>query len=143
MKSGLRVFIDSDIVISSLISPAGAAYLLVNQTKVKKFVSNISVKELKLVVTRLKLKPEQLIRLIRNNLTMIKLKPSLNLIKISYGKYVTDINDSHVVAGAKEAKTNFLVTYNIKHFQKNLIKKDLGIIIMRPGEFLQFHRNSV
>lgn len=142
MKTDLRVFIDSDIVISSLISPTGAAYILVNQTKVKKFVSNISVKELKLVVTKLKLKPEQLTRSIKNNLTMIKLRLGLSLIKIKYGKYVTDINDSHVVAGAKEAKTNFIVTYNIKHFQKDLIKKDLRIIIMRPGEFLQFHRNN-
>lgn len=143
MKSDLRVFIDSDIVISSLISSTGAAYLLANQTKVRKFVSDISVKELKLVVARLKLKPEKLTLLIKNNLTVVKLKSSLSLIKTNYGKYAIDINDSHIVAGAKEAKASFLVTYNLKHFQKDLIKKDLGIIIMRPGEFLQFLRNSL
>jgi len=142
MKAGLKVFVDSDVVISSLISTAGAAYLLINEIKVKKFVSDFSVKELKLVVKKLKLKPRQLDQAIKKKLMIVKLKQDLRSIKKSDGKYVTDENDSHVVAGAKEAGADFLISYNLKHFQRNLIKKDLKIIIMRPGEFLQFLRSG-
>ena len=143
MKAGLRVFVDSDVVISSLISTAGAANLLINQTKMKKFISNFSVKELKLVIKKLNLKQKQLDQVIKKKLTIVKLRQDLRLIKKNYGKYVTDENDSHVAAGAKAARTDFLVSYNLKHFQRNLIKKNLKIIIMRPGEFLQFLRSGV
>ena len=57
----LKIFVDSDVVISSLISQTGAAFLLLNQIdSFEQFVSNISVKELEQVVNRLNLDPKKL-----------------------------------------------------------------------------------
>ncbi len=55
MKEKLTIFLDSDVIISSLISKKGAAFLLVNNKKTEKYISNVSFKEIKVVMKRLKL----------------------------------------------------------------------------------------
>ena len=42
----LKVFVDSDVIISSLISSTGAACILLNQKDLDLFISNVSLKEL-------------------------------------------------------------------------------------------------
>jgi predicted nucleic acid-binding protein len=56
----MRVFIDSDVVISSLLSSTGAAYFLLNQSEIEPVISSISQKELQIVVKRMGLKEENL-----------------------------------------------------------------------------------
>ena len=53
-------------------------------------------------------------------------------------KYTRDANDSHIVAGAKMAKAQFLVTYNTKHFQVEKIQDELGITVLPPAFLLQY-----
>lgn len=50
---GTKIFVDSDVVISSLISEKGAAYFLLNEQKSKFVISNISKIELERIVSRL------------------------------------------------------------------------------------------
>src|SRR4030042_6120874 len=122
----LKVFVDSDVVISSLISSTGAAYLLINNTKLDLFVSDISQKELETVAKRLQINKKKLRSLLKNRFKLVELKKK-------YGNYVLDENDAHVIAGAKEAKARFLVSYNIKHFRTDKIKKDFNILILPPA----------
>ncbi len=137
----MDVFIDTDVIISSLLSTQGAAYLLLQQRKMKLYISSYSLKEAEIVVKRLDIKPQKLRGLIDKPLIIIPLRSSLWQIQSSYKQYVTDLDDAHIVAGAKEAKTKFLISYNIKHFKVDGIKRDLGITILTPGSFIQYLRS--
>ncbi|TSC86082.1 MAG: Uncharacterized protein G01um101416_732 [Microgenomates group bacterium Gr01-1014_16] len=126
----MKVFVDSDVVISSLISDTGAsAQLLKTNNEIKKIISNLSQKELEIVKARLKID---------------RPLPKLETIIISnikkYSIYSTDPNDAHIVAGAHQAKARFLITYNLKHYRIEKIKQDMNIIVMTPGTFLQYLR---
>ena len=55
MNSKPKVFFDSDVVISSLISTTGASYLLLDNKDISKNISNFSLKELNIVIDRLKI----------------------------------------------------------------------------------------
>lgn len=138
----LKVFIDSDVVISSLISSTGAAFLILNQTNdLDLFVSNISIRELEEVVKRLNLDQKQLKELIDQQFSVTQLKETIKEIKTSYLKYVLDIDDAHVVAGAKAGAVQFLISYNTKHFKVDKLKGDFNITLMTPANFLQYLRS--
>ncbi|MBL7078327.1 putative toxin-antitoxin system toxin component, PIN family [Candidatus Shapirobacteria bacterium] len=142
--SAVRVFVDSDVVISSLISQKGVAHLLlftkISQS-VKFYLSNFSLKEQRVVIERLKINHKNHASLVKKRLTLIELKSSLRAIKKNYQSYVNDLDDAHIVSGAKKAKAGFLITYNQKDFKKEEVKKDFGIIILSPGLFLQYLRS--
>lgn len=142
MKPSLTVFVDSDVIVSSLISKTGAAYFLVNNSQLKLFISDVSFKELKIVVKRLNLNEDDLENLINNKFKVIKLTQTLKAIKEKYQEYVLDINDSHIVAGAIKLKAKFLITYNLKHFKSDKIKTEFDCLLMNPAAFLQYLRMS-
>jgi len=142
MKADLRVFVDSDVVISSLISSSGAAFLLLNQSKKHKLlVSNISVKEMRIVVLRMRLGISKLDELLEERLIIIKLKQKAVEFRKTYGNYVTDVNDAHIVAGAVIAKAKFLITYNVRHYKTEKIRSKLEIVILTPAKYLQYLRS--
>ena len=141
MKRKITAFVDSDVVISSLISKLGAAYFLINETSLKFFISNISLKKLKVVVKKLGLKNEALERLVKKQFYITSLKTDLKKIEEKYKDYVMDINDSHIIAGVVKSKVKFLITYNLRHFNVDKIKRDFDILIMTPARFLQYLRS--
>ena len=130
----IKAFLDSDVIISSLLSSTGAAHLLINKNSLIKFISNVSAKEIQIVAKRLKIKTAVVDQLIRR-LKIVRLNQD-------FGKnYVTDFYDSNIVSGAVTAKTKFLLTYNLKHFKIDKIKRDYGILVYRPAQFLQYLRS--
>ncbi len=135
MASPVRVFLDSDVVISSLISHKGASYMLINTAYVEKVVSSISVAEITIVVKRLKLSIEKFRKLLKDFLQVINLTSHED-----FSDFVLDPHDAHVVAGAKQSEAKFLVSYNIKHYKVDAIKGKLGIRVVRPSEFVQYLR---
>ena len=137
----MRVFIDSDVIISSLISSKGAAFILLNNPNVLKLISNYSILEIDEVIERLKLSQTQFNELTQQHLVLTEMEMTLNEIKSKFGDYVMDIDDAHIIAGAKIAKVKFLITYNLRHFKIDRIKKELGIIVITPGMFLQYLRS--
>jgi len=139
----LRVFVDSDVVISSLISKKGAAYFLLNEklSRVRFFISNISFKEQKIVAKRLKIDEKRLQDLVKKSLAVVQLKRSTNQLKKKFQAHTIDPDDAHVVAGAQKSKAKFLTTYNQRHFKKDKIKKDLDILLLTPAQFLQYLRS--
>lgn len=137
----MRVFTDSDVVISSLISKKGAAYLLINQSNLKLFVSNYSKEELERVVDRLDLSKNKLKSLLKRKFKTVKLVSELEKIKEQFIDYVLDSNDAHIVAGAKKAKSRFLISYNIRHYKQEKIIKDFNIIVTTPAKLLQYLRS--
>lgn len=134
----LSVFLDSDVLVSSCLSDTGAASLLLNQDTLIKFYTNIQEKELQIVFKRLSISPTKLSETLQK-CALIDLKsPNLNL----YSTHTTDLNDRHIVAGAVASNTRCLISYNIKHFQIETIKRDFGINTLTPAQFLQFLRST-
>lgn len=140
MKEKLTIFLDSDVVISSLISEKGAAFALVNNKRVEKYISNISLKEIKIVIKRLKLDTKSA-KKIFDQFNLVKLEDNINVLKTKYSPFVNDTNDAHIVAGVQESSANFLITYNLKHFKKEFIKQNLKAITLTPALFLQYLRS--
>lgn len=138
----LRVFTDSDVVISSLISQKGAAYFLLNQAHdLKLFLSNISTSELEKVTDRLELDRNKLIHLIKKRFSILTMEETTDELKKLFAAYVIDPDDAHIVAGAKAAHAQFLISYNIKHFKADKLKQDFNIILTTPAMFLQYLRS--
>lgn len=138
----LRVFIDSDVVISSLISSTGAAHALLTETpNLERTISNLSSQELKEVCKRMQLDALTLLKTVEQQLHVIHLKTSHSALKKSHAQFVADTNDSHIIAGAESSKSKFLITYNLKHFRVEKIKAELNIIVLTPANFLQYLRS--
>ncbi|MBI4067563.1 hypothetical protein HY407_04215, partial [Candidatus Gottesmanbacteria bacterium] len=70
------------------------------------------------------------------------IKQNISSIKVNYSSYVLDINDGHIVAGAQSAKADFLLTYNLKHYQAVKLKDDFHIYVFTPALFLQYLRSQ-
>ncbi len=138
----IRVFVDSDVIISSLISESGAAFTLISHTEqVELYISNYSLSELNKVVDRLHLQQEKLQNIIKTRLISVKIGQTYKKVQIQFADYVRDSEDAHVVAGAKEAKVSFLVSYNVRHFNAEKLRQDFQIILLTPGLFLQYLRS--
>ena len=138
----MRVFIDSDVVISFLLSSTGAAYFLLNQSQIEPVISSLSQKELRIVAKRMGIEIEKLETLIENRFEVINITKKLEEVKQEYVHYVTDINDAHIVAGAHNAKVKYIISYNLKHFKTDKIKDELDVLLLTPALFLQYLRSQ-
>ena len=135
-----KIFVDSDVIISSLISETGAAYLLLNQPNLNLFISNLSISEQKVVVKRLSLSFTKWQKLTAK-LNLVNVSENIKIHKQALKSYVLDPNDAHILAGGIKSKAKFLITYNLKHFKLDKIKSELGILVISPGNFLQYLRS--
>lgn len=137
----MHAFVDSDVVVSSLLSQSGAAYALLHTSQITPIISSLSQKELEIVIERLEIPKNQLETLLKQNIKVINAKQTPDELKIKYEKFVTVKYDAHIVAGAKSADVTFLITYNLKHYKIDKIKSELNIIVMKPAVFLQYLRS--
>lgn len=137
MANVLPVFVDTNVVISSLLSPHGAARMLIQHNSIRNFVSNISLDEAKRVATQLHLSINVLEETARKYFHVLQLKKGTIQ---KYTEYVTDIYDTHIVAGAHKGKVRFLASYNMRHFKMDAMKSDLSILVYTPATILQYLR---
>lgn len=142
MRISTKIFVDSDVIISSLLSQTGAAHLLVNGKGLELLVSDVSYKELRIVADRLNIEKRKLNTLIKSRFKIIELKEKVSQLKKQFLNYVSDPNDAHIMAGAVKAKANFLVTYNMKHFHFERLKQDFNIITLTPAQPVQYLRSK-
>jgi len=138
----MHLFIDSDVIISSLLSDSGAAHLVIHHSQLKPIISLISVSELRIVADRLGIESGKLETLITSRFSVIPLTKNLQTIKKEYEKFVSDNNDAHIVAGAHCAGSKYLISYNLEHFESDVLKNELDILVMTPGIFMQFLRSN-
>jgi putative PIN family toxin of toxin-antitoxin system len=138
----IQVFLDSDVLISSLLSKTGASFELIYNTKTVKITTNSVQEEVTEVANKLKITNKKQTEKMLNKLDLIKINLSKSQLTSKYAKFVYDNKDSHVIAGAHKSKSRFLLTYNTRHYNMDLIKNDLGIIVLKPGNFLQYLRSN-
>lgn len=137
----VKIFLDSDVVISSLLSQTGASDAVINNTNLSSFISNFSHEELKRTIGKLGVDQKELEDMLKKRVKIIKVKNNKEEILDKFESYVHDIEDAHIVAGAKEAKVKFLITFNIRDYKIERIHKDFGIKVIIPGELLQYLRS--
>jgi len=137
----IKVFLDTDVVISSLLSKTGASHEVINSSKIEKFISKQVKKEVLEVSKRYNISTQE-IEFVFKNTGLISLKISKKSLINDYGEYVSDEQDTHVVFGALKAKVKFLLTHNTKHYNIEKIRKDLDLQILKPGNFLQYLRSK-
>lgn len=135
----LVVFVDTDVVISSLISKTGAAYLLLQKNKkVDLWLSNFSETEITGIIDRLKLNLRDWQKC-KNYFKFARLDQNIKMLRRKYQTYTMDIDDAHIIAGAMATGSGYLLTYNIRHYFVEKLK-ELNIIVLTPGQFLQYLR---
>ncbi len=136
----MQIFVDSDVVISSLLSSTGAAHFLLFRSQIKPILSSISLVELRVVNKRLGISGDKLETLVKERCKLFKMSKGVEELKKEYGSYVIDINDAHIVAAAHQSEAKYLISYNLKHFKTDKINSELDILILTPALFLQYLR---
>ncbi|PIR42787.1 hypothetical protein CO058_03430 [candidate division WWE3 bacterium CG_4_9_14_0_2_um_filter_35_11] len=136
----MRVFLDSDVVISSMMSKEGASRILTSGNGLfLPVISDFSLQEIMKVSERLHIS-KSIFEQVINSIKVIKTNHSLENFKKEFSKYVLDINDVHIIGSAVNLNVGFLITFNLKHYKQEDIKADLKIITITPGSFLQYIR---
>ncbi|OGY15795.1 MAG: hypothetical protein A2784_01590 [Candidatus Chisholmbacteria bacterium RIFCSPHIGHO2_01_FULL_48_12] len=136
----IQVFLDTDVIISGLLSKTGAAFEIIKHPAVKKTISKAVKREIVTVTKRLKIRSHKSKALVKD-MSVVALELTKSRLTKDYQRFVSDRQDCHVVAGAKASKSGFLLTHNLKHYQVDKIKTDLGIMVLKPGNFLQYLRS--
>jgi len=136
----ISVFLDTNVIIASLLSNSGASSQIIKNPKLNKIISKTVKEEILEVSIRLNLN-HVLINSQLDKYKIITPKITKKVLENTYGKFVFDQEDSHVVAGTHSSKTKFLITHNLKHFNINRINSNMGIIVLTPGNFLQYLRS--
>jgi predicted nucleic acid-binding protein len=129
-----QVFLDSDVVISALLSNIGASATIIKNKHINKTISRAVQQEVKIVSKR-----HKILKKLPKILISARHLGKRRIVK-TYARYVFDQQDSHVVAAAHHSKSKFLITHNIRHYNQTKIKADLNIIVTSPGKLLQHLR---
>lgn len=127
-KRKTRVFFDSSVLISASISATGKSRYLLNlsdKNKIKGISSRYAVLESERAL--IKKLPEAL-------LMFQKVIQEANIVK--YEKMIKDKADAPILASAIEAKVDYLVTLNRKHFLSDKeLQSKVDFKIIKPEEF--------
>ena len=131
----MKVFLDADVLFSASYSMNGASHEVVNHSSVILYTSNECMNE---AIRALKKYDKSLDPIFFEKIKIVNVTKKDAL---EHYIYVFDLSDAHVVAGAVKSKANILTSFNIKDFKSDLIYKDLGVSILKPGEMLSYQRN--
>lgn len=138
IKLPINIVLDTDVIVSASLSEKGASYSLIadaDRQIVHKFTSSEQIKEYREVIRRLNKK---------SIIHFPKEFERIDLDKTSVSEasdYTHDPNDAHIIALAASSKSKFLVTYNLKDYKKEGLRRDFDLICMTPGIFLQYLRS--
>ena len=140
VKKGVRVFLDSNVILSGLISDTGAPRIILDLLTIKLpfligCTGRFNVMEIERV---LKNKMPQALPVYRYYLPQLNLRiipmPRPHELKELSGKIVD--KDLPVLASDIRWKADFLVTGDKRHFQKLKPLKDYALKIVTPAEFV-------
>ena len=137
-----RVFLDTSVLIAGLASPTGASAAIrdLGESEALRIVLSRQVLiEADRVLLR---KFPHLIE--RYRLFIKSLSPELaddpSPDEVRAAEAVIDPNDAPILAAAKQARVDYLVTLNTKHFLISKVRAFYGAPIVTPGEFLAAFR---
>lgn len=145
--SKIRVFLDSSAVIAGVISPTGAARVLLVMSEngqIDTFISEQVIAESERSIAR---KVPQALPELRQTLKDAGLKvvhnPTFEEIKENL-YLIADPNDVPILLAAMKAHADYLATHNRKHFLNDpKVAERAGMMIGTPGDVLAWIRANL
>ena len=138
-----RVFLDTSVLISGLASPTGGSAAIRDPCEAEELRIVLSRQVLVEADRVLLRKFPQLIE--RYRLFIKSLSPELaddpSPDAVRAAEAVIHPNDAPILAAAKQAKVDYLVTLNTKHFLTPRVQTFYAAPIVTPGEFLAAFRH--
>ena len=141
-KRIVRVFLDSNVILSGLLSDKGAPRTILDLLTLKLpfLVGSTGRYNLIEIERNLKKKMPEILSVYKRYLPKLNLKiislPRPEELREFSGK-ITD-KDVPVLVSAIRSKTDFLVTGDKQHFQKLKSQGDYSFKIVTPSEFIDF-----
>lgn len=135
----MRVYFDASVIIAALLSPTGGSSLLfayIKSGKIKGVTSQTVIEEILENTQKLKKSKEEIERFIAASGLVVR--KSITIKEITPYKNLVNVEDAHLIAGAKLTKCTHLVTLDKKHLLRSDIHaKFLPLIILSPKELLE------
>jgi len=130
----LKVAIDTNVFVTALRSRRGASFKLLFEINREKFIQNISTSlifEYESAAKRETKLPKKQIDAILDTICQISRKSKIFFL---WRPFLRDPKDDFILELAIESESEYIITYNKKHF-KNIEK--FGIKLLDPKEFLE------
>ena len=130
----LNVVIDTNVFVTALRSRRGASFKLLFEINREKFIQNISTSlifEYESAAKRETKLPKKQIDAILDTICQISRKSKIFFL---WRPFLRDPKDDFILELAIESESEYIITYNKKHF-KNIEK--FGIKLLDPKEFLE------
>lgn len=137
-----RVFLDTSVLIAGLASPTGASAAIRDLGEAEELRIVLSRQVLveadRVLVKKFPHLIERYRRFIKNFSPELADDPSSHAVRTA--ETVIDPDDAPILAAAKQAHVDYLVTLNTKHFLKPKVRAFLPVPILTPGGFLVVFR---
>ena len=135
----MRVFFDASVIIASILSETGGSSKLLRYIRAGKFVgitSQTAVDEVLEKTQKIKKSKNEIESFIAESKLLVRKKITLEEIQPYSG--LVDIEDAHLIAGAKLTGCTHLVSLDKKHIlREDIQKKFLPLLIVSPKMLLE------
>ena len=136
-----RVFFDASIIIAAVLSKTGGSSLLFQYIKIGKIIGITSQTAIDETLEedkpkRIKRSKEEIEQFIAHSGLVVR--ESITLEEIAPYKDLVDVEDAHLITGAKLTKCTHLVTLDKKYLlREDIQKRFLPLHIVSPKELLE------
>ena len=137
----MRVFFDASVIIAALLSPSGGSSQLLKYIKLSKIMGITSQTVIEEILEedkfiRIKKSQREIEQLVADSRLIVR--KSITKGEIAPYQGLADIEDAHLIAGAKLTRCRYLVTLDKKHLLRpDIQKKFLPLKIVSPGQLLE------
>lgn len=133
-----KIYLDASVIIAALLSENGGSAKVIKLSKLGYFVTITSqtvIEEIEKHTLKIKKDKGEIQKFIINSKILVREKILLSEIK---KVKEVDIDDAHLIVGAKLTECDFLITLDKKHLLKPNIKKYFkSLKIVTPGKLLE------
>jgi predicted nucleic acid-binding protein len=137
-----QVFLDTSVLVSGVLSRSGASAAILDLGEAGEIVLVVSRQVLieadRTFVVKFPPMVERYRSYVKHLAPLLADEPSSDAIKESAG--VIDSDDAPILAAAKQARVDYLVTLNTKHFLTPKVRAFYAAPIVTPGELLAAFR---
>lgn len=137
-----RVFLDTNVLVSGVLSRTGASAALLDLAEAEEILAVVSRQVLVEADRVFSIKfPHLLARyrlFIKNLAPLLAEDPTRR--DVEHARRVIDAEDAPILAAAKQARVDYLVTLNTRHFHTERARAYLSCPILTPLEFLTTFR---
>lgn len=137
----MRVFFDASVIIAALLSKTGGSSKLLKYINLKKIIGITSQTVIEELLEedkpkRIKRSKEEIEKFIADSGLLVR--ESITAQEIAPYQGLIEVEDAHLIAGAKLTKCPYLVTLDKKHLlRKDIQQRFLPLKIVSPKELLE------